>query len=123
MAGTDTGFLGRRAEKLALAYLKSNGLRKIATNFRCRMGEVDLVMQDGDCLVFAEVRFRNQNRFTTAVESVDRHKQRKIIRTAAAFLGRYPKYGNYSVRFDVVGLDRSENQTAVKWIRDAFRPG
>jgi len=86
------------------------------------MGEIDLVMLDGDCLVFAEVRFRNQNRFTSAASSVDHHKQRKIIRTAAAFLGRHPQYSSCAVRFDVIGLDQSGDQTTLRWIRDAFRP-
>lgn len=86
------------------------------------MGEIDLVMKDGNCLVFAEVRFRKENRFASAVVSVDLHKQRKIIRTAAAFLGRYPQYSDCAVRFDVIGLDRSGDQTTLKWIRDAFRP-
>jgi len=122
MARTDTGSVGRRAEKLALDHLRDKGLEEIATNFRCRMGEIDLVMLDDDCLVFAEVRFRNQNRFTSAAGSVDPHKQRKIIRTAAAFLGRYPQYISCTVRFDVVGLDQSGDQTTLRWIRDAFRP-
>lgn len=122
MARTDTGSVGRQAETLALDHLKAQGLKKIAANFRCRMGEVDLVMKDGDCLVFAEVRFRTENRFTSAAGSVDHHKQRKIIRTAAAFLGRHPQYSNCTVRFDVVGLDRSDNQTKLEWIKDAFRP-
>ena len=122
MARADTGSIGQQAEKLALDHLKAQGLKEITRNFRCRMGEVDLVMKDGDCLVFAEVRFRNQNRYTSAAGSVDRHKQRKIIRTAAAFLGRHPQYSNCTVRFDVVGLDQTGNQTSLRWIRDAFRP-
>jgi putative endonuclease len=122
MARTDTSSVGRQAEKLALDHLRDKGLEEIATNFRCRMGEIDLVMLDGDCLVFAEVRFRNQNRFTSAAGSVDPHKQRKIIRTAAAFLGRYPRYSSCAVRFDVVGLDQSGDQTTLRWIKDAFRP-
>ncbi len=122
MARTDTGSVGRKAETLALDHLKAQGLKEIATNFRCRMGEIDLVMKDGDCLVFAEVRFRNQNRFTSAAGSVDQHKQRKIIRTAVAFLGRHPQYSRCAVRFDVIGLDQSGAQTSLRWIRDAFRP-
>jgi len=122
MARTDTGSVGRKAENLALDHLKAAGLEEIATNFRCRMGEVDLVMKDGDCVVFAEVRFRNQNRFASAAGSVDHHKQRKIIRTAAAFLGRHAQYSGCAVRFDVVGLDQSGDQTSLTWIRDAFRP-
>lgn len=122
MARANTGSVGRRAEKLALDYLKAQGLAEITRNFRCRMGEVDLVMRDGDCLVFAEVRFRSENRFASATGSVDHHKQRKIIRTAAAFLGRYSQFSDCTVRFDVIGLDHSGGQTDVRWIRDAFRP-
>jgi putative endonuclease len=122
MARADTGSIGRHAEILARDHLTAQGLTEITRNFRCRMGEIDLVMQDGDCLVFTEVRFRNQNRYASAAGSVDQHKQRKIIRTAAAFLGRYPKYGGCAVRFDVVGLDQSGDQTSLRWIRDAFRP-
>ena len=122
MARADTGSLGRQAENLALDYLKAQGLKEITRNYRCRMGEIDLVMQDGECLIFAEVRFRNQNRHVSAVGSVDHHKQRKIIRTAAAFLGRYPQFSNCTVRFDVIGLDKTANKTSLRWVRDAFRP-
>ena len=122
MARADTGSIGRQAEKLALEHLRAQGLKDISRNFRCRMGEIDLVMWDGDCLVFAEVRFRNQNSYASAAGSVDHHKQRKIIRTAATFLGRYPRYSNYAVRFDVVGLDQAGDQTSLRWIKDAFRP-
>ena len=121
MARTDTGTVGRRAEALALRHLKAQGLTEITSNFRCRMGEIDLVMQDRDCLVFAEVRYRKESRFGGAVNSVDHHKQRKIIRTAAAFLGRYPQYSSCAVRFDVIGLDKSGDETSLNWIRDAFR--
>jgi putative endonuclease len=122
MARADTGSVGRQAEKLALDHLQARGLKEITRNFRCRMGEVDLVMRDGDCLVFAEVRYRNRNSYASAAGSVDHHKQRKIIRTAAAFLGRYPQFSSCTVRFDVIGLDRTGDQTNVRWIRDAFRP-
>ena len=122
MARDRTRSVGDQAEAAALRHLKAQGLMDIATNFRCRMGEIDLVMKDGDCLVFAEVRFRKENRFASAVASVDLHKQRKIIRTAAVFLGRHPQYSDCTVRFDVVGLDQSGDLTSLKWIRDAFRP-
>jgi len=122
MARADSGSIGRRAEKMAFDHLKRQGLKEVARNFRCRMGEVDLVMMHDDCLVFAEVRFRNQNRYASAAGSVDRHKQRKILRTAAVFLGRHPQYSNCAVRFDVVALDQSADQSSLRWIRDAFRP-
>ncbi len=122
MARFDTGSLGRQAEKLALDHLKAHGLNEITRNFRCRMGEVDLIMMHDDCLVFAEVRFRNRNSYASAAGSVDFRKQRKIIRTAAAFLGRHPQYSDCTVRFDVIGLDKAGDQTSLSWIRDAFRP-
>jgi putative endonuclease len=123
MAGSvATGLVGQRAESLALNHLRAQGLEEITTNFRCRMGEIDLVMKDGDCLVFAEVRFRRQNRFSSAVNSVDRRKQRKILRTAAAFLGHHPEYCDCAVRFDVIGLERAGDEMRLNWIRDAFRP-
>ena len=57
-------------------------------NFRCRFGEIDLVMLDADCLVFIEVRYRKSGSFATAAESVDRRKQRKLALTGAFFLSR-----------------------------------
>lgn len=117
-----TGSVGQDAETLALRHLRAHGLDTVTANYRCRMGEIDLVMRDGDCLVFAEVRFRKQNRFGSAAASVDRYKQRKIIRTAAAFLASHPQFGECAVRFDVVGLDQQGDEISIRWIRDAFRP-
>lgn len=122
MAARDTGSVGREAEALARDYLKSHGLRHIASNYRCRMGEIDLIMLDGNCLVFAEVRFRQANPYSSAAGSVDYLKQGKIMRTAAVFLAHHPLYCDSIVRFDVVGLDREGRRTSVSWIRDAFRP-
>ena len=80
-------------------------------------------MRDGDCLVFIEVRYRAMNRFARASLSVDRHKQRKIIRTAALFLTRRAAYANSKVRFDVVAIDADAcGEQTIEWIRDAFRP-
>ena len=96
----------------------------VRRNFRCRLGEIDLVMQDGDCLVFVEVRYRSSARFTHAALTVDRHKQRRIIRTAALFLAGRSRFARNTVRFDVIAIhgdDRDEG--SVEWIRDAFRPG
>jgi putative endonuclease len=75
-------------------------------------------MLDHDCLVFAEVRYRRSDRFVTAGLTVDRHKQRKLIRTAALYLARRPRFANHTVRFDVVAIEGD----TINWIRDAFRP-
>ncbi len=122
MARSTSISTGRRWEKVALEHLMSRGLVRIAENFRCRMGEIDLVMQDRDCLVFVEVRYRKSNRFATAAVSVDSLKQRKLTRAAAVFLGRHPQYCNHAVRFDVVAFDAvSDDQCTLQWLQDAFR--
>jgi putative endonuclease len=98
-------------------------MRCIRRNFRSRLGEIDLVMQDADCLVFVEVRYRSSARFTRASLTVDHHKQRKIVRTAALFLAGNSRYSRGDVRFDVVAIQKCRGDgDEVEWIRDAFRP-
>ena len=122
MAGSTTTATGARWEKQALEHLLSRGLLRITENFRCRMGEIDLVMRDRDCLVFVEVRYRRTNRFASAAASVDRCKQRKLTRAAAAFLARHPEFCDLAVRFDVVAFDAaSDDQCTLQWLQDAFR--
>ena len=76
-------------------------------------------MLDDDCLVFVEVRYRGGRRLSPASQTVDAHKQRKIIRTAAMYLANRPRFANNKVRFDVAAIDG----TKMHWLRDAFRPG
>lgn len=78
-------------------------------------------MRDSACLVFIEVRYRESTRFTAAGHTVDRHKQRKIIRTAALFLSSRQCYAGDVIRFDVVAIEGTD-PPRVDWIRDAFRP-
>ncbi|HEX2139715.1 MAG TPA: YraN family protein [Woeseiaceae bacterium] len=115
---------GQRAEDTALEHLESRGLTLIARNFRCRLGEIDLVMLHGQSLVFVEVRSRKVSRFASAVESVDPRKQQKLARAAGFFLSRRPAFRDHPVRFDVVALDGpSPDRYELQWLRDAFRPG
>lgn len=116
-----TGSLGDDAEQRVLSYLIAKGLRPVARNFRSRGGEIDLIMLDGDCLVFVEVRYRRSTAFTRPAFTVDHRKQRKIIRTAALFSARYRNYAKHVMRFDVVAVEGADTPV-VKWIRDAFRP-
>ena len=113
---------GQAAEQTALAYLETRGLELVQRNYRCRCGEIDLIMLDGSCIVFVEVRFRRTNRFGGAAASIDGRKQAKIIRTAGMFLGTEPRYADIPARFDVVALDLiAGNDAAIQWSRDAFR--
>ena len=116
-------FTGGSAERRALRHLQKSGLKLLSKNFRCRLGEIDLVMLDGHCVVMVEVRYRKHSRFASAAESVDRRKQHKLVRAAAMFLGRQPKYSNHPVRFDVIAFDEvHDGECKLQWIKDAFRP-
>jgi putative endonuclease len=76
-------------------------------------------MIDGDALVFVEVRYRRSSAFTAPGLTVDTHKQRKLIRTAALFAAAHRHLANHEMRFDVVAIEEGK---PVRWIRDAFRP-
>ena len=113
---------GNRAEALARHHLEAAGLVFLTKNFRCRLGEIDLVMRDRDCLVFVEVRFRQTARFVAPVQTVDRRKQRRIAQAAGLFLSRHPSLADEPVRFDVVAVDgAADGPAAIQWLSDAFR--
>jgi putative endonuclease len=122
MGISDSRTVGNCAEQIALDYLLAQSLTLLERNFRCRVGEIDLIMLDSECLVFIEVRYRRQNRFASALASVDSHKQRKLIKAAGYYLGRHGYHGNRVIRFDVVALDGpTESQSTLQWLQDAFR--
>lgn len=108
---------GREAETLALGYLQSRGLTLVAQNFRCRFGEIDLIMRDGQTIVFAEVRLRKSNAFGGASASVDSRKQRRILAAARHYLSELR--GSPVCRCDVVLL-RDLNDKDIEWIQNAF---
>jgi putative endonuclease len=114
----DTRAVGTNAEQVAQRFLAKKGLTSIAQNFRCRLGEIDLIMLDKDCLVFVEVRYRAAKQRIAARLTVNVRKQLKLIKTAATFLARNPRFAQHSVRFDVVAVDGD----TLDWIADAFRP-
>ena len=107
---------GAAAERLAAAYLARKGLQLLDANYRCRWGEIDLVLRDGDTIVFAEVRLRSSQRFGGAAYSVDRRKQARIVAAARRWLAGKK---DAPCRFDVVLMDRLD-ASRIEWIRDAF---
>lgn len=113
--------VGAHAEQLAYRYLCDRGLQPVARNFQCRGGEIDLIMLDDRCLTFVEVRYRQSSAFSAPAPTVDRRKQRKLIRTAALFAARHPRYAQATMRFDVIAIE-GETTDGIRWIRDAFRP-
>lgn len=123
MGRRDVRALGVAAESHALARLASHGLELVTRNFRCRLGEIDLVMRDGDCLVFVEVRHRQAGDPVGAVESIGPAKRRKLTLAAAHFIRRHRRFHDAIVRFDVVAIDGPPDAgDALRWIQDAFRP-
>jgi len=118
-----TRVIGNDAENLALQFLQQKGLMLVQRNFQCRLGELDLIMRDHDCLVIVEVRYRSGRSLVSAGCSVDHRKQQKLIRSTALFLAWSRRFANWPLRFDVIGIDAdTHNAVSIEWIRDAFRP-
>lgn len=108
--------LGNQAEKVALSYLEQQGLTLIKKNYQTKFGEIDLIMQDGESIVFVEVRLRKNNIFGGASESITQAKQRKIGKVAEQFLQHH---GDQACRFDAIVMDKAEIQH-IEWIKHAF---
>lgn len=111
---------GAEAEDAAERLLQRQGLRTVARNFRCRGGELDLLMLDGATLVVVEVRARGNPAFGNAAESIDARKQARIARATQMFLASQPQYVTHALRFDVVLFD---GERPGEWIRAAFDAG
>lgn len=116
--------MGTTAEIYAEQFLQQQGLITRTRNYRCKLGEIDLIMLEnnprGDILVFVEVRLRTNKRFAPALETVDYRKQQKIIKTALRFLQEHKLYDKIACRFDVIALDQTGTAPPVQWIKNAF---
>ena len=123
MSPETTTIIGRRGEDAALRHLEAAGLTLLERNYRCRGGEIDLVMQDGTTLVLVEVRLRSCHEFGGAAASIGRGKQRRFALAARHMMLARPQYRRMAARFDVVAIDRGEpgGASEIRWIRDAFR--
>lgn len=106
--------LGDDAERAAERYLITHGLILVERNYRTRFGEIDLIMRDGDALVFIEVRLRKNDDFGGAAASIGTHKQRRIAAAAQQYIAalRNPP----PCRFDAVLI----MGTKIEWLKDAF---
>lgn len=121
MKAMDRREAGAAAEAAALARLSARGLQLVARNYRCRGGEIDLVMLDGRTLVLVEVRYRASRAFGGAAASVTRLKQRRIATAARHLLHARAALRNYPVRFDVVAVSPGHDGAYdIEWIKAAF---
>jgi putative endonuclease len=114
--------LGDTYEERACTWLLTRDWSVVMRNFRCKVGELDIVALDSDVLVFVEVRARTQGRFASAAMSIDIKKQRRLLQASQFFLLKYPRWSNHACRFDVITFDppQSGAETEPQWIRSAF---
>lgn len=118
---TNKQISGQAAEDFAQRHLQQQGLRLLFQNWTCRSGELDLVMLDGDTVVFVEVRYRRHAAWGGALESVDLRKQQKLIKAAQLFLQKESRWARHPCRFDVVAIGAAANNAEKpNWIRNAF---
>jgi len=112
---------GAQAEQTAAQYLQQKGLRLVQANYRCRFGEIDLIMQDGPVLVFVEVRLRSRKDFGGAAASIDARKQHKLILTAQHYLSHVLPVP--ACRFDALLLADAADTGSIEWLKGAFELG
>lgn len=112
--------LGRAAEASAARQLERLGYRIIATNFRAKGGELDLVALDGEVLAIVEVRYRASDRFGGAAASITRGKRSRIIRAARVLLATNPPLAKLPARFDVVEVSGNPDDLRCELIKGAF---
>ncbi|MFZ2404805.1 MAG: YraN family protein [Methylobacter sp.] len=106
---------GESAEQQAHNFLVDKGLKPVCRNFRCKQGELDLIMTDRQTLVIVEVRFRKTDKYGSAVESITRAKQSRIIAATQVYLASQKT--DSPIRFDVVAISGNGK---LDWIQNAF---
>jgi len=113
---------GRWGEALAAEYLRRQGYRILACNYRCRFGEIDLIAEKRGTVIFCEVKTRQDDRFAQAMEFVDAHKQRRLRSTAELWLSQQER--DWPVRFDVIEIYAPQGadtrRPKIQQIKDAF---
>lgn len=119
MKDTEKITTGKEGEKIAAAYLKKNGYRIIEINFRCPIGEIDIVAKEKDDLVFVEVKTRKSIDLGYPEQAVGIRKQRKMSQLALWYLQKR-KIANTNARFDVVAITLIPEKNEVKLIKNAF---
>ena len=118
---TTASITGALIEHKASLWLQDQGLTLVEKNYRCRVGEIDIIMRDGLDLVFVEVRFRRHNSYGNGLESVDWRKQQRLQKAAAHYLLHRSHLNNLPCRFDVLAAQPNSKTTLRwSWIKNAF---
>lgn len=119
--GIDTTFIGKQGEELAREFLKKKGFNIIAHNFRCRFGEIDLILRKNKAFRFVEVKYRRSEEYGLPQESVVKRKQGKIRRTAILWLRIRHLPMDSEIHFDVLAISRNVfGKITYNYIEDAF---
>ena len=113
--------IGSKGEKKAKDFLISNNYKIIKTNFHSPYGEIDIIAQDGEILVFIEVKTRSSD-LDSALNSISVSKRKKISKTASYFLSKNDTFYDMFTRFDVIIILNSRTHTSLKHIKEAFVP-
>jgi putative endonuclease len=114
---------GNEQESLAAEYLNQQGLILLERNYYTRLGEIDLIMQDGDTLVFIEVRSRTNADFIDPITSINARKQKRMHRAAQVYLKHHRLTNKVKARIDVLGmLHNAHGGTQFNWIKNALGP-
>ncbi len=111
--------LGRYGEDLAYKRIKRLGYRKIIRNYRCHLGEVDLIANDGDTLVFIEIKTRRGKSTGYAKEAVDARKQRQLSKVALSYM-KSNNCSDTKARFDVIAISIKEDKPEIEVVKNAF---
>lgn len=112
---------GKLAEGIAANYLAKQNIKILKRNFHCRFGEIDLIGLEQDILLFIEVRYRKNEKFLTAIETIDPHKCKRIVITSEYYLSQQKKYQSYLCRYDVITLTGELDTPVIEWIKNAFQ--
>ena len=112
--------LGDRFESSVCKHLSQRGLKLLARNYQCKLGELDIVMLDHGTIVFIEVKYRRSHHFGFSAEQVTPGKQQKLVKAAKTFLAEHVQYQSLPARFDVVGVSGEPGRPEINWIKGAF---
>jgi len=116
--------LGAKGEEIAVRYLKSRGYRIVERNYRIRLGEIDIIAEQGDDLVFIEVKTRSDGIFGSPFESITTQKQKQLSKVALEYISKQGCH-NHPARFDVVGIQfhdgsKKKQDAVIELLQNAF---
>ena len=106
---------------MAADWLQARGLTLLERNYHCRRGEIDLILLDGECICFVEVKYRSGSAFGGARYSITRAKQQRLLLAIEHYLERHPRHRQRPQRIDALLLQQRGNDIDCDWIRNAIQ--